>query len=222
MAGSDLGGTTRHDVPRRLLRPPATLPARLQVPGLPAGGVILPPSFYRRPVLRVAKDLLGKYFVRVDGRAVLAGRIVEVEAYRGGDDPASHAYRGRSKRNDVMFREGGHLYVYFTYGMHYCANVVTGREGTGSAVLIRALEPVAGIARMTGNRERAARSRSSRRKPPRIVTQRPRPPLPGDADRQGTKRDGTDRAGILHRRRPGVRTAGDLRFPAHRHQRRDG
>ncbi len=89
----------------------------------------------------------------MDGRSLLAGRIVEVEAYLGAADPASHAFRGRSPRNEVMFRAGGSLYVYFTYGMHYCANVVTGREGSASAVLIRALEPATGFARMATNRK---------------------------------------------------------------------
>lgn len=174
MAGSARRATTTTRVAARPLRTARTsLPGHLRVTGLPPGGAILPPSFYRRPVLRVAKDLLGKYFVRVNGRAVLAGRIVEVEAYRGRDDPASHAYRGRSKRNEVMFREGGRLYVYFTYGMHFCANVVTGREGTGSAVLIRALEPVAGLTRMTANRLLGARSPSSRRMSPRMITSGP-------------------------------------------------
>ncbi len=112
----------------------------------------LPRSFYTRPTLRVAKDLLGKILIRKRGDHVLSGKIVEVEAYLGTRDPASHTYRGRTRRNEVMFREGGHLYVYFTYGMHYCANVVAGREGIGEAVLIRAVEPLEGIKMMLKNR----------------------------------------------------------------------
>ncbi len=113
----------------------------------------LPRSFYLRPTLAVAKDLLGKYFVRRIGRKRLIGKIVEVEAYCE-RDPASHSYRGVTERNKVMFEEGGHLYVYFTYGKHFCANVVTREEGVGEAVLIRAVEPVVGIGVMQRNRWR--------------------------------------------------------------------
>ena len=112
----------------------------------------LPRSFYLRPTLIVAKDLLGKHFIRIIKGKKLEGRIVEVEAYLGEKDPASHTYRGRTQRNEVMFKKGGHLYVYFTYGMHFCANVVTEAEGIGHAVLIRALEPVAGTETMMKNR----------------------------------------------------------------------
>jgi DNA-3-methyladenine glycosylase len=105
----------------------------------------LPHSFYLQPTLKVAKELLGKLIVRNYRGARLVGRIVEVEAYRGSIDPASHAYKGQTKRNEVMFWEGGHLYVYFTYGMHFCANVVTQKEGIAEAVLIRGVEPVRGI-----------------------------------------------------------------------------
>lgn len=97
-------------------------------------------SFFDRPVLEVAPDLLG-VVLRHDGVAV---RLTEVEAYDGSNDPGSHAYRGRTPRNGTMFGPPGHLYVYFSYGIHWCANVVCGPEGTASAVLLRAGEVVEG------------------------------------------------------------------------------
>lgn len=112
----------------------------------------LSPRFFSRDAVEVARDLLGCLLVRRIGGTLLSGRIVEVEAYPGAGDPASHSFNGRTDRNAVMFEPGGRLYVYFTYGMHCCANVVTGRRGEGAAVLLRAVEPVAGIEAMTVRR----------------------------------------------------------------------
>ena len=113
-------------------------------------------SFYSRSPLLVAPDLLGKVLCRTRRGVITSGRIVEVEAYLGAADPASHAYRGMTPRNRAMFGPPGHAYVYFTYGNHFCVNVVTGDDGAASAVLIRALEPLEGIPVMRGRRGREA------------------------------------------------------------------
>jgi DNA-3-methyladenine glycosylase len=122
----------------------------------------LPRSFYLRPTLIVARDLLGKILVRKIRKTVLAGRIVEVEAYLAHKDPASHAYRGKTPRNAVMFGPPGHLYVYFTYGMHFCSNVVTEEEGSPGAVLLRAVDPLLGVGVMLMNRQISSSARITR------------------------------------------------------------
>lgn len=101
---------------------------------------ILPRSFYERPTLTVAKELLGKYLVRRGDAGVLTGRIVEVEAYVGPEDRASHASRGKTKRTEVMFGPAGITYVYLIYGMYHCFNIVTEQEGYPAAILVRAVE----------------------------------------------------------------------------------
>jgi DNA-3-methyladenine glycosylase len=107
---------------------------------------ILSRAFFARQSTLVAKDLIGKILVRRfnDGK-VLRGIVVETEAYGGMKDPASHAFRGMTPRNEVMFGKAGFSYVYFTYGFHHCLNVVTGKEGNAQAVLIRALQPTSGL-----------------------------------------------------------------------------
>lgn len=131
--------------------------------------VPLPAAFYRRDTEAVARELLGRWLVRRLGRSERGGgerlvlRIVETEAYLGAPDRASHAWAGRrTARNESLYLAGGHAYVYFIYGMHHCLNAVTGEQDLGSAVLIRAGEPVAGAETMAAHRDLG------------------RPPRPGD------------------------------------------
>jgi DNA-3-methyladenine glycosylase len=110
----------------------------------PTPGDLLPREFLDRPGPQVAPDLLGCRLEHDSADGLVAVMLTEVEAYNGETDPASHAYRGRTKRNGVMYGEAGHAYVYFTYGMHFCVNVVCMPPGTASAVLIRAGTVIAG------------------------------------------------------------------------------
>jgi DNA-3-methyladenine glycosylase len=126
----------------------------------------LPRSFFDRPVLEVAPELLGCVLVH-DGVAV---RLTEAEAYDGANDPGSHAYRGRTARNAVMFGEPGHVYIYFTYGMHWCANLVCGPPGVASAVLLRAGEVVEGV-EFARSRRSAARSDRDLARGPALLAQ---------------------------------------------------
>ncbi len=109
-------------------------------------------AFFTRPALAVGRELLGKGLFLKRGRTVLLAELAEVEAYLGNEDPASHADRRRTPRNTVMFERGGACYVYLSYGMSWCMNVVTGLEGEGQAVLLRAAKPLQGLRTMYRNR----------------------------------------------------------------------
>ena len=120
---------------------------------LRARGERIPRGFFERYTPSVARDLVGCRLVRVVRGRRVSGVVVETEAYRGQHDPASHAFRGKTRRNEVMFGPPGRAYVYFTMGMHYCLNVTTEPKGVPAAVLLRALEPSEGVEFMVAKRK---------------------------------------------------------------------
>ena len=130
---------------------------------------MLPRSLFDAPSFEVAPVLLGSVLEYETDDGLVGVRLTEVEAYHGGADPASHAFRGRTKRNDVMFGEPGFVYVYFTYGMHYCMNLVCAPAGTASAVLLRAGEVVEGVELAT-KRRGGSSFRDLARGPARLTT----------------------------------------------------
>lgn len=133
-------------------------------------GCPLPRAFYDRPSTAVARDLLGRVVAVGTGDAgAVAVRLTEVEAYGGTADPASHAYRGPTPRTSVMFGSPGHLYVYFVYGMHWCANLVCERDGTAAAVLLRAGEVMAGVPLARSRRAATRSDRDLARGPARLA-----------------------------------------------------
>lgn len=153
-----------------LLTPPSPQAAAKR--NIPLPGELLPRAFFEHPPEIVAPLLLGKVLIRKsEGRRVIAGRIVEVEAYLGphNDPPdrAAHAHRGPTPRTSVLFGPAGHAYVYFIYGMHYCMNISCEAEGQAGSILVRALEPLAGLEEMARDRGLAANA------PPRNLTSGP-------------------------------------------------
>ncbi len=163
----------------------------------------LTPAFFARPVLEVAPDLLGRVVRHESPAGPVAVRLTEVEAYAGAVDPGSHAFRGRTPRNAVMFGPGGRVYVYFTYGMHWCMNLVCGPVGDASAVLLRAGEVVEGERLASGRRLTAKVPRELARGPARLTVA-----LGVDGSHDGV--DATDPASCLTLHAGAGRRGGDV------------
>jgi DNA-3-methyladenine glycosylase len=132
-------------------------------PGAGAAGSLVPREFFARPAEEMAPELLGCVLEHETPEGLVAVALTEVEAYAGTRDPASHAYRGRTERNDVMFGPPGHVYVYFTYGMHFCVNLVCMPPGVASAVLLRAGRVIAGTGLARARRTPVSRAGQAER-----------------------------------------------------------
>ncbi|HXY51618.1 MAG TPA: DNA-3-methyladenine glycosylase [Terriglobales bacterium] len=144
--------------------------AGVGISGVPASRCqVLPRAFYNRDPRQVSRDLLGKLLIRKTAQRALIGRIVEVEAYLGREDPAAHSFAGRTARNAVLWGPPGHSYVYFIYGNYYCFNVSCLPDGQAGGVLFRALEPVAGLDEMA----RARGLSGEKARDPRVLTSGP-------------------------------------------------
>ncbi len=179
----------------------------------------LPREFFLQDTVTVARSLLGCVLWRRRRRELLAARLVEVEAYLGANDPASHARRGlRSPRNESMYLAGGHAYIYFTYGMHWCLNVVTQEADIAEAVLLRAAEPLDGIESMRKRRPKAKRDFDLMNGPGKLCAaldidgRLDGEPLDGDRLFITARETEVDESEIAVSRRVGVEGSGDAAY----------